>query len=120
MSVRFRSSDSVISELYNEIPKLIPGEEICQFKIKKIEFTTAIKQVKQKQSLTNEGDDKNSSLISRVEAFISKNYDIYFNEVANRFMCRENGNSEFIELNILFTKSNKIIRTSKNLKVNIF
>jgi predicted P-loop ATPase len=71
----------------------------AEFKIKKGDFNTAIKQVSQYQSLTKD-DTESSSLICRVEAFISKNYELYFNVVANRFMCREKGASVYKELNI--------------------
>ena len=83
------------------------------FNIKKRDFTTAIKQVRSELSLTKDENGKSSSLISRVESHISENYDIYFNVVANRFKCREKGDSEYSELNI-----DNIYRQLKKTHIN--
>ena len=72
----------------------------AEFNIKKGDFKIAINQVSSELNSTKDENGKSSSLISRVESYISKNYDIYFNVIANRFMAREKGDLEYSELNI--------------------
>ena len=84
-----------------------------EFNIKKGNFTTAKKQIRLELNSTKDENGESSSVISRVENHISKNYDIYFNVVANQFMSREKGDLEYSELNI-----DNIYRQLKKTHIN--
>lgn len=68
------------------------------FKIKKQDFNNAIKQAKPEEKKP-EDQKETSALVTRVEQYINKRYDIYFNVVANKFMYRKNDENEYQILN---------------------
>lgn len=68
-----------------------------EFKIKKGDFMVAIKEAQQLRRDRDE-EGETSPTIVRVEQFIRKKYQVYFNIVANKFMYREHGQKEFSEL----------------------
>lgn len=70
-----------------------------EFKIKKGDFTLAIKEAQSAQKKGAEDDGESSPLVSRVEQYITKRYKIYFNVVANKFMYKEHDAKEFTEMN---------------------
>jgi hypothetical protein len=70
-----------------------------EFKIKKGDFTLAIKEAQAAQKEEAQEDGESSPLVSRVEQYITKRYKIYFNVVANRFMYKEHDAKEFSEMN---------------------
>jgi len=69
--------------------------------IKKTDWNIAMKDGERlrKEEEDNE-QQENSPLVSRVEAYISKRYDIFFNIISNKFMYREKGEPEFKEMNL--------------------
>jgi hypothetical protein len=87
---------------YNDAIKMTRYIDVLskEFKIRKGDFNTAIKQAKQEAEETAGDQEAGSPMISRVEAFIAGQYDIYFNIISNQFMYRDKGASEFIEMNI--------------------
>lgn len=70
-----------------------------EFKIKKGDFTLAIKEAQNAQKEEMTADGETSPLVSRVEQYITKRYKIYFNVVANKFMYKEHDAKEFTEMN---------------------
>jgi|GEM_PF-713004 len=70
-----------------------------EFKIKKGDFTLAIKEAQNARKEEIETNGETSPLVSRVEQYITKRYKIYFNVVANKFMYREHDAKEFSEMN---------------------
>ncbi len=73
-----------------------------EFSIGKTDWNIAIKDIK--RTLREEDqvytDQASSPLVSRVESYISKQYDIYFNIISNKFMYREKNDDEFSEMNL--------------------
>ena len=85
-------NDPVKAQLYaNKLAK--------EFKIKVSDFDLAVKQaiIEKKETSQNK---ESSALVTRVEQYISKRFEIYFNIVANKFMFKETGDKEFRELNL--------------------
>jgi len=74
-----------------------------EFKIKKADWDIALKDAKDVRREKEEEDKtsiESSPLVSRVEAYILKRWDIYFNIISNKFMYREKGDPEFNEMNL--------------------
>lgn len=73
-----------------------------EFKIKKTEFKRAFKDAKKLYDEENCGDigDDATPLINRVEKYIIERYEIFFNLIANKFMYRIIGESDYMELNL--------------------
>jgi hypothetical protein len=74
-----------------------------EFKIKKTDWNIALKDAMDVRRDKEEEDRDNSEtspLVSRVEAYITKRWDVYFNMISNKFMYREKGDPEFIEMNL--------------------
>lgn len=71
-----------------------------EFKIKKGDFSLAIKEAQsaQKEAETT-GEGETSPLISRVEQYIRKRWNIYFNIISNEFMYKEHDQKEFQIMN---------------------
>lgn len=65
-----------------------------EFKIKVSDFDLAVKQAINEKKETAQNKES-SALITRVEQYISKRYEIYFNVVANKYMYREKDEKEF-------------------------
>ncbi|MBN1820239.1 MAG: hypothetical protein JW833_05965 [Prolixibacteraceae bacterium] len=70
-----------------------------EFNIKKGDFSIAIKEAQAAQKEDSKEETESSALVTRVEQFIINRYEIYFNKIANKFMCRERGKDEFEILN---------------------
>jgi len=91
--------------LFNNRVKMMKYIDVLsrEFKIKKADWDIAIKDAKDVRR-EKEEDDKNnietSPLVSRVEAYILKRWDIFFNIISNKFMYREKGEPEFREMNL--------------------
>lgn len=71
-----------------------------EFNIRKGDFDDASKQILKEQKLQSKMDQDESALITRTEAFIADGFEILYNEVSNRFVCKEHGNDSFGDLNI--------------------
>ncbi|WP_167618197.1 VapE domain-containing protein [Maribellus sediminis] len=71
-----------------------------EFNLRKSDFDELIKEVKRIRLQESKEENDESALISRAEAFISDNYEIKFNVVSNRFVCRDLNNSKVSDLNI--------------------
>lgn len=69
-----------------------------EFKIKKGDFTVAIKVAQAERKAAETTETEGSPQISRVEKFIRTKYQVYFNLIANKFMYREKEDKEFREL----------------------
>lgn len=84
----------------NNLKVLRYVDQLCkEFEIKKGDFTIAIKDAVTRNEGKNK-DEETTSAVSRVEQFILKKYEIFFNVVANKFEYREHGKTDFSELNI--------------------
>ena len=72
------------------------------FKIKRPAFNLALKEASKLLVDDSNGEigDDNTPLINRVEKFISSLYNIFFNLIANKFMYKEIGDTEYKEMNI--------------------
>lgn len=99
----------IVNEMltYNSAPKMWKYIDVLarEFKIKKGEFNLAAEDAKRLQiekmreeSGNEEMEAASSPLISRVEAYISKRYSIYFNIISNKFMYKETDDNEFSEM----------------------
>lgn len=87
----------------NKVKVSIYIDELAKdFKIKRSVFNLALKEASKLQLDESKGEigDDNTPLINRVEKFISNRYEIFFNLIANKFMYREIGDGEYLEMNI--------------------
>lgn len=76
---------------------------LCEeFKIKKSKFNSGIKAAKKQFEVDSRGEigDDTSPLINRVMKFIKERYDIFFNEIANKFLCKRKDEKDFRGMNI--------------------
>jgi len=78
------------------------GDLAREFSISKTVFRTGIQSAKRKIKSDSKGEigDDSTPLINRVMKFLSERYEIYFNEISNKFMCKVNGESHFQEMNL--------------------
>jgi predicted P-loop ATPase len=88
-----------------------------EFKLKKTDFNYAVKTIIE-EDRDNERDDEtegteSSPVISRVEGYIDKRYDIFFNIVSNKFMYKEKDSAEYQEMNL-----DNIYRELKKTHIN--
>ena len=73
-----------------------------EFKLKKTWLNIGMKEAKKKLADEKNGEigSDTTATINRVEYFIRNRYDIFFNQIANKFMYKEIGDTEYHELNI--------------------
>jgi hypothetical protein len=73
-----------------------------EFSIGKAVFKTGIQAAKSKIKSESKGDigDDSTPLINRVMKFLAERYEIFFNEIANKFMCKVKGESHYKEMNL--------------------
>jgi len=84
----------------NSIKMMLHVDKLAkEFKIKKGDFNLAIKEAHAKRKSEAENNEETSAQVTRVELYIKKRYQIYFNIVANKFMYREHNQVEFKILN---------------------
>lgn len=89
---------------YNDLVKIdrYLGDLAKEFSITKKVFNTAIQDAKRHIKAERKGEigDDSTPLINRVMKFLSERYEIFFNEIANKFMYRRKDERMFIELNL--------------------
>lgn len=69
------------------------------FKIKKSLFALGMDEAKRKIAVESKGGNDDTPLINRVEKYIHEQYDIYYNEIANKFMYKRKAEGKYIEMN---------------------